>query len=649
MHQVDQRYENELSKLQVHQKILFHVEHASIHEKRPLSHHIREAVESAIQLSTSSGAENEVVGVPRLAVDEAIHSHYKARRKASLCTLYLVHPGVQSRYKYIHGTSVSAAAPPSSTHGGSKSTLPNGCSYVGWVGEYERYVWLDLGADLASGWGPRSRSIGVVSRLTLPDMRAAALSMQEERSYDWLYSQLSALALRTATQLMAPPVLFTPAGLREGFQPWPYPARTKGWSNYITIEPGTEPKETVVVSLFILCDPAPCPPQEPQAWANLQELLQDMGASSDAKASFPSITVVVEEVDLLLSPLLATGLQQAMSASHWGSTLASKELRYWLRRFIDARATQYRESKRNEADNEEIRRGSTRTIPLFVISIGTDVPILLENSMRSTVFPDMVISIAGIRTGTVNIDSGFECANRTVIFPTHTDSGSTDFLRETVASLAQAIWGAPPRTLAWDPLTDAFGTDYLWATGANIQSPLSSYASFTFPERDTYIRTHVLGRVDAAIRAARIILEQVAAVEPVLSNVLNAGDNALAERQWHRVKRDLRNCLHDLAMHREQSALGNARQLEASMGELGHTLSNGYGNGMYRRSCSCGEGGNGRRGVDGSERLGERRRGLDAYSMFSNVLFAIGIVCAILAMWCKLTRPVGGWKKHKST
>lgn len=644
--QVDQKYENELSTIEVSQKILFHVEHASQHGDRSLSRHITEAVESAIQSSTSNGAEDVVAGIPRVAVDSAIRSHYQARRKTSLYTLYLVHPGAQSRYKYIHDTLVSAAVPPSGTQAGLGTTFPDGCSYVGWVGEHERYVWLDLGADVSSGWGPRSRSIGVVSRLTLPDMSAAALSMREERSYDWLYPQLSALALRTATQLMAPPVLFTPAGLREDLQPWPYPVSTKNSANYTTVEPGTEPREIVVVNLFLVCDPAPCPPEETQAWANLQGLLQDTGANSDAEASFPSVTVLVEEVELLKSPLLATGLQQAMRASQWSTTLASKELRYWLRQFIDARPTQYHGSKRNEANTEKVRRGIARTIPLFVISIGTDAPILLDNSMRSTVFPDMVISVAGSRTGTVRIDSGFECANRTVIFPDHADDGSRGLLRETVASLTQAIWGAPPRTLVWDPLTNGFGTDYLWATGANIQSPLSSHASLTFPERDAYIRTHVLVRVNAAIRAARIVLEQAAAVEPVLANALNAGDYALADSHWSGVKYNLENCLHDLAMHRERGAIEHARELEANVGELGRTLSNGYGNGVHRASCSCVQRDDWR-GAGGGEGLGGRWRSFGVSKMFIDALFAAAAVFAVLAMLCKYMYPLGGWNKHK--
>lgn len=641
--QVDQRYENELSRLGVRQKLLFHVEHANPHVDRPLVRRITEAVESEIQAATSTGAKDQVVGIPRTEVDKAIHSHYDERKKTTtLYTLYLVHPGVRSRYRYIHDTSASAAVPPGDKGSAAKPTLPDGCSYVGWVGEHDRYVWLDLRAHVSSGWGPRSRSSGIVSPFTFPDMSTAATSSWKAESYGWLYSQLSALALRTATQLMAPPVVFAPAGLRENFQPWSPRSSTNSWATYDTEEHGSEAREAVAVKLFMVCDPAPCAQEEIHMWGELEELLQNVGARSDASMFFPTVTLSVAEVNLMQWPLLAVGLQQAVRTGPRRPTLASHELRHWLRQFIDTKAIQNEEDRREgtefagNRDHRSDGRSSTRTIPLFVINVDTDTPILLEHSMRSTVFPDMVISVSATGTGTSPVDSGFQCAGYNVSFPGHADGGSRSLLRETVASLAQAIYGAPPRTLSWNTLTDSLGTDYLWATGASLHTPLSSHASLTFPERDAYVRTRVLAKVDAAIRAARVVLEQAAAVEPVLANALSAGDNAVAVRHWTGVKRELENCLQELVMHHEKSAIDHALKFEAHVGGLGRALSQGYGSGVHVSSCSCGQadGGGGFGGVGGEVRW----RVFGISKGFTDALFAAAAFCAALAMLCKCAR-----------
>lgn len=599
------------------------------------------------------------MGIPRTAVDDAIRLHHQGQGVSY--SLYLLHPGAKHRYEYVHeDRSEENRGANSAEHLQKHTVFSEGCGYVGWVGQHHRYAWLDLGAHVASGWGPRTRALGVVSSSTLPNLPAAAAAAEEKgRSHAWLYPELAALAHRSASQLIVPPLLFTPAGLSANSDdsrpssPRPPPAR---WADYYqenSANPARQPawkREEVVVRLFMVCDTDPCPSDEVHAWAGLDGLLQEPESGGGRRTSrgggvnydslMPRVKVEREEVVLWNSPLLATGLQQAVQSVRGASpaapavvSLAAAELRHWLRLFLERKGDS---GGGGEGGGGGREGGNVRVVPLFVISLDTDSPVLLDHAEQSTAFPDMVVSVKGREgTGTV-VDSGFHCGGRNVLLRGDavvsgvgggSDRGESDsesdskeenvednsrriesilsgrcgLLRDTVSSLAQLIWGVPPRTLAWDPLTGTLGTDYLWATGASVHSPLSPHSSLAFPERDAYFRTHILRRVEAAVTAARYVLEQTAAVEPRLSLALYAGDHARAVDRWRGVRYNLEKCLVELAVHHHESALGFALALEEEVGGLGAVLSRGYGSGVYRTACSCREGGVGD-GLDYRER-----------------------------------------------
>lgn len=632
------------------------------------------AVQTAISVRGAQGQRDvAVVGIPRTAVDDAIRLHHQGQGVSY--SLYLLHPNAKHLYEYVHADSSAEQQGANSAKYPHKHTFPEGCGYVGWVGQHLRYAWLDLGAYMAAGWGPRMRSLGVVSPSTLPNLAEAAAAVESGRSHAWLYPELAALAHRSASQLIVPPLLFTPAGLLGNYESRASsPSSLPRWTDYKVDPAEHRPKqrEGVVVRLFLVCETSPCPSDEVQAWAALERLLrepeggsgQTRGGGSDSV--MPRVTVEREEVALWGSPLLATGLQQAVQPARGGSlvapasiSLAAPELRHWLRLFLQ-----------RKGDGGGGEGGNVRVVPLFAISLNTDSPVVLDHGEQSTAFPDMVISVKG-RKGAI-VDSGFHCGGRNVFLRGDvingvggSDGGENDgddnvkddkvnisggdLLRDTFASLAQLIWGAPPRTLSWDPLTSTLGTDYLWATGASVHTPLSPHSSLAFPERDAYLRTHILLRVEAAVTAARNVLEQAAAVEPRLSLVLYARDHADAVNHWHRVKYILEKCFDELAVHHHASALKLSVALEEEVGELGAVLSRGYGSGAYRTACSCSG-----RGGDGLD-YRETDEGVSLLWRVCDALFvAAAICCATVAAWWKLARRTsgnrrefGGRGKHK--
>ena len=593
--QVEQARENEVVRLRIRQETLFEVSHAAAW----LSDRVTNAVESSIEAASQEAMTPEVVGIPRTAVDDAIRSFHNKQHISY--GLYLLHPSVRGLYHYTHdGVSRATAEGGAGAGDGKRSDekkylFSGGCGYVGWVGQHERYAWLDLGAHVSHEWGPRTRALGIVSPFTLPDLRAAAATTRQRHTDLRLYPELAALAHRTASQLIVPPLLFAPAGfMGEDFRSLIaqyYPAR---WSDYAE---GATPdqwrlEKAVGIHLFLVCQASPCSRDEVQEWEALDKLFdaEGRGNQNGGGGIMPRVVIQREEVMLWDSPILATGLQQALRPTRGsppGTSLSASELRHWLRRFLDEREV----VRRYDSGGDEVR-----VVPIFAFSLEADPPLLLDHSARSTPFPDMVISVKS-RRGTVT-GSTFQCGGRSVMLEgglvgnsekrrvngVNIDGG---LLRDTFASLAQVMWGAPPRSLSWDPVTETLGTDYLWATGASIHTPLSSHSSLTFVERDAYFRVNILRRVDAALGAARDVLAEAASVESRLATVLYRGDYAHAEESWYGVKGKLEKCLDELAVHNHMSALRFAGDLEKHVGNLGAALSKGYSHEAYRRNCRC--------------------------------------------------------------
>lgn len=721
-----------MTRLGIRQETLFEVSHAP----PSLALQVTKAVESAIRTARAEGdldkdpakakakhegeaeaAATATVGVPRTSIDNAIQSHHVGQGVSY--SLYLLHPNAEGRYHYIHETSGGGAdaesdaegVPPGGVRDGSRGEsgdrsrderrdkFPEGCGYVGWVGEHHRYAWLDLGAYVSFGWGPRKRAFGTVSPSTLPSLSAAGRG----RGSAWLSSELAVLAYRSASQLIVPPLLFTPAGLSgEDFLALPSPPLAARWSDYRadSTRPDDRRRDDVVVRLFLVCDVKPCPTNRVRAWAGLDELLREPESGGGRRGGdrlMPRVTVKLEEVMLWEHPHLAAGIQQAVQSPKGGPssaaprsvTLAAAELRHWLRLFLAGRAgRRHSDSDRHGkggGGNSEARGGGSaaRVIPLFVINLDAEVPVLLDHSVRSAAFPDMVLSVTG-RDGTA-ADSMFSCEGQRVMIgdgaassgaeewqgsdglsPRAEGVGSgggkldTGLLRDTVASLAQVIWGAPPRSLSWDPVSDRLGTDFLWATGASLHTPLSSHSSLTFTERDAYPRTHVLRQVDAAVGAALDVLAQAAAVEPRLSLALYGRDHALVAAHWRGVQESLGKCLDELAVHHHESAKRFADVLESHVARLGASLSRGLGNGVYHAACDCRPATIGSEGFpagDSSEGFGGGEgggRGQFTSFMFERVCYALAVLCVSLAACRSFVRrgdgdrrSFGGRRKHK--
>lgn len=650
-------------RLRIRQETLFEVSHATSR----FSDRVAKAVQSAIKAAsadTTGDAEgasinSSVLGISRTAVDAAIQSYHKGNHITY--GLYLLHPSVRGLYQYTHdGREVVNQSDDK------RYLFPGGCGYVGWVGQNERYAWLDLGVHVPHGWGPMTRALGVVSPSTLPNFAEAAEAARQGRSDFRLYMELAGLVHRTASQLIVPPLLFAPSGLvGEDFRPLTTPSSPAHWSDYAE---GATPdqwrrEEVVVIHLFFICQVSPCPEDEAREWKALDELfgMENLESQPSGRDGImPRVVVKREEITLWESPLLATGLQQSLRSARGapsGFSLAASELRRWLRLFLDERREQIRGSHGHEAGNVGEEKGgvsdgsnNARVVPVFAFSLEADPPLLLDHSVRSTVFPDMVISVNNRHEKI--IESTFQCGGRNVMLQSgvvssggnHREYGGNidgGLLRDTFASLAQLLWGAPPRSLSWDPVTETLGTDYLWAAGASVDSPLSSHTSLTFPERDAYSRAYILRRVDAAVGAARDVLVEAADVERRLVRVLYAGDYAEVMKSWSGIQENLKGCFDYLGVHEHESAVHSIQALENHVGNLGTALSRGYGHEAYRRTCHCEapeETAFGR--MENDDMNAGRKAGS---AKFGNILPFAGVVLCFIVVIVSVCGAFGAW------
>lgn len=639
--QVDQAHGNELGALAMRQKILFKVVHAD----PDFANKVKSEVKTAIHGSRET--EQPVPGdggaparIPSSGVDEAIRSHHRERR--SPYSIYFVHTG-EGSHEYAHepsgiyesprGDALGEASGVDGLHeAGTAFSYPADCGYAGWVGERERYAWLDVDAYVSSGWGPREPAQGIVSPFTLPDVARIG----EDPA--WLSTKLAGLAYRTAAQLMVPTLLFSPGGLRQDSRSLESSDVERGEARHKAMPKVETVEKKVEVRLYHLCDTRPCPAAVTEEWGSLQGLLQepaetpDTGGADGSNGFLPEVRVAIEEIEVLREPLLATGLHQALrregkrSTGRSANVLVSDELRRWFRRFLDAMG---RDSRDGLQGGGELA-GFHRVVPLFVISLDTGEPVLLDRHVRSAAFPDMVISVDS-RGG--RLDTAFQCGGRHVSLATGPAGGREDKgpgpprrggpLRETVASLAQLIWGVGPRAFSWSSSTNTFTTDYLWATGASMHTPLSPHTSLTFNERDAYARTHTLRRVDAIISNLRRVLSLAAEMEPALDLAPNVEGYS---SEWQGTKEELDHCLHALSDNNYDSVLRYLQRLESKSQNLIRIVSKEYGEGAHRADCLC-------RGADG--RSGDQS--LDAWILgVGNVLFVLAAVLLCAALYYRM-------------
>jgi hypothetical protein len=215
------------SELAVRRRFLFHVKRA----QKSLGSRVARAIASAVG---DHGAD-----VPLSAVDGIIRSDYLGQRSSHV-VMYLLNPPSPRRApnageREQGGMAGDAAADANATDGrqwwqrlpyryvdddGEGTVAAGGgggpsCPLTHWVGvadegKVERYLWIDLSAGPVA-YGPSASGDGVVTDHALPSVLSLArrFSAASEVS-SHLAVEIAALCVRTAWQLLAPPINWLP-------------------------------------------------------------------------------------------------------------------------------------------------------------------------------------------------------------------------------------------------------------------------------------------------------------------------------------------------------------------------------------------------------------------------------------------------------
>ncbi|CAM9716905.1 unnamed protein product, partial [Phaeothamnion confervicola] len=389
----DQSRGGELTTLVVRQRPVYRVLHAG----RGLAAAVAAGVADSLQ-----GEAKHDVAVPVSAVNGILSAEFE--RHGGPYRFYILHTsaGRGRRYFYTNGLSRPAndTAAPAPTSGAA-----TGCGFQGWVGE-RRYAWLDLSAGPLS-WGLRLRGDGVITHRSLPNVDHYVAATETAL----LAPALAALVRRTTAQLFAPALVMSPGG----FLPPPQTpterdgADIAGHSDGRTGRHGDGKRSrrggrgadgsgdggggssagatqvyglpaverAVLVQVFAICDESPCRLNIFRIAAQLAGRLSGGGGGSSSSSGGSSGdggggSGMASETTAHASAATTANATAAAAASSSGY-LDAQELRSWLRRFWADR-----NGDPSPASPAATEADKQRVVPVFVLSLATERPLLLD-------------------------------------------------------------------------------------------------------------------------------------------------------------------------------------------------------------------------------------------------------------------------------
>lgn len=141
-----------------------------------------------------------------------------------------------------------------------------------------------------------------------------------------------------------------------------------------------------------------------------------------------------------------------------------------------------------------------KTVPVYVLDLGHDRPLLLDRFHQAIAFRDMVVAVRSRSSQTV---SDYNCNGRHVITQTR------NLERPIVGALLQTMWGVAPTHLSWSPKHNHTLIDYTWSVGQTPFGPFSESMSLSFVQKDAAPRNVLLTTLNSTISSAIDVLRYV--------------------------------------------------------------------------------------------------------------------------------------------
>jgi len=434
------------------------------------------------EADTESKEKGKVATVPIKVVDDLIRTDFQ--KLGVSYSLYIIRSGVSGDYRYVTGE----------TSG--EDDNKEECEFGGAVGE-RRYAWVDLDAGPLD-YGPSRRGHGGVSPQTLlrprelveESKQAASMGLQpaDRDVMAPLYPEIVALSHRTVQQLIAPSLVKPPSTA-----------------------------EKIVLDLFHICaskTSLTCP--------GLQEDFETAGQTLQAQLESmqligQNIQINIHFAHIVDDPLLASGLSSALEVVDDAYILDSAELHSWLSKIYEAHGPHGYEGGVG-SDSSVLK------FPAFVIELDTEESVLLDGLVPSKSFEDLVVAVY---TQAEDSPSGLFCQGQN---PAPYRSGY--LFQYLLSSILESVWGVLPRHTTFNPLDHRLDTDYLWATGSGLHSPLSSSEKYVFPEHDAPRQGMLLLKFEEILSTLQNFLTKAAEISPRSLATLGPKEMLLLEKQW---------------------------------------------------------------------------------------------------------------------
>ncbi|GLJ32059.1 hypothetical protein SUGI_0645510 [Cryptomeria japonica] len=141
-----------------------------------------------------------------------------------------------------------------------------------------------------------------------------------------------------------------------------------------------------------------------------------------------------------------------------------------------------------------------KTLPVYVLDLGHDRPLMLDRFHQAIAFRDMVVAVRSRSSQSV---SDYNCNGRHVI------TQARNLERPIVGALLQSLWGVAPTHLTWSPRHNHTLVDYTWSVGQTPFGPFSESMSLSFVQKDAAPRNILLTTLNSTISSAIDVLRYV--------------------------------------------------------------------------------------------------------------------------------------------
>lgn len=492
----------EANQLSVRTKLQFHVS-----KPNPgLASSIHAQLASHMPSSLNASAPLPLTAVPHGATDKLVAADFSSYEASY--AVYLLNPLKQRRpYAY--------------TYGGAPGCDCLGSSYSG----TGRYTWVDLTAGPVS-YGPAAHGDGLVTNTTF-----AIPSSFGSNMHGVLLAHLASLVASAAKHLVAPAMYHHPVAFARSTE----------------------------VRVVHLKGAAPGGSGGAGGGGfDLRAIEAEVKAAPDGHGLLlPKQDVVFEATALPLSrcSFCAAAYSRALRTYTQSELEPGGTLR--VRQYLDSEElhhlfTEFWPEIKTAAEIQDpafLQPGSAssgRLIPVFLLDLDAEEPVLLDRTEQAVAYHDMVIAV---RTTAANFSSGFMCNGEEVL------TDPSDVTRPVMAALLEAGWGVTPTHTTWSALRNRTADDFRWSVGATPFGPLACGAGGSYAQRDAARRAVLYTLLQERVADALHALEAIEAYggEGV---VLHSGSiRAEYAQRWSVLLHKLRKGCDDLGLLNHASVL----------------------------------------------------------------------------------------------